>query len=206
MGAISLENRNFDPSISNIQCVRDTGSTSTCAVGLIQFMPSTAKALGTSVDDLKKMSNVEQMDYVYKYFKPYANRITKFMDLKLVNFYPYAVGRGNDYIFGSEIGDEQVKKIARQNSGMDMNKDGKISMIDFKNWVENSLKKNAPELLEAKDKNGKPIIDQEVSTTVKVEKFTKRNWIPLTISFVAIGFGTYLLFKHRSQIIKSLTA
>ena len=39
------------------------------AVGLIQFMPSTAKDLGTSSEELSKMSAVEQLKYVDKYFK-----------------------------------------------------------------------------------------------------------------------------------------
>lgn len=39
------------------------------AVGLIQFMPSTAKGLGTSVEKLSRMSQVEQLRYVYKYFR-----------------------------------------------------------------------------------------------------------------------------------------
>jgi len=39
------------------------------AVGLIQFMPSTAKDLGTSVQKLSRMTKEEQMDYVGEYFK-----------------------------------------------------------------------------------------------------------------------------------------
>lgn len=39
------------------------------ATGLIQFMPSTAKALGTSTDALAKMSATDQLDYVAKFFK-----------------------------------------------------------------------------------------------------------------------------------------
>jgi len=36
------------------------------ATGLIQFMPVTGYALGTTPQRLKDMSNVEQLDYVYK--------------------------------------------------------------------------------------------------------------------------------------------
>lgn len=39
------------------------------ATGLIQFMPAIAKALGTSTDELKKMSPVEQIPYVVRYFQ-----------------------------------------------------------------------------------------------------------------------------------------
>ena len=40
----------------------------TQASGLIQFIPKTAKGLGTSVQAIQQMSGVEQLDYVYKYF------------------------------------------------------------------------------------------------------------------------------------------
>lgn len=38
------------------------------ATGLIQFLPSTARGLGTTTDKLAKMSSVEQLKYVEKYF------------------------------------------------------------------------------------------------------------------------------------------
>ena len=37
------------------------------ATGLIQFMPKTAKNFGTSTQELFKMDNVKQLDYVHKY-------------------------------------------------------------------------------------------------------------------------------------------
>ena len=40
------------------------------ATGLIQFLPSTARGLGTTTDALAGMSSVEQLNYVEKYFDP----------------------------------------------------------------------------------------------------------------------------------------
>src|ERR1035437_4114286 len=39
----------------------------TGASGLIQFMPATALELGTTVEEIRKMTAVQQMDYVEKY-------------------------------------------------------------------------------------------------------------------------------------------
>lgn len=55
----------FDPAIQNPKSK---------ATGLIQFMPewskaATAKALGTTVAELKKMTATQQLDYVQKYFE-----------------------------------------------------------------------------------------------------------------------------------------
>ena len=45
------------------------------ATGLIQFMPATAMALGTTVEKLAAMTPEDQLNDVYKYFKPYAGRL-----------------------------------------------------------------------------------------------------------------------------------
>src|SRR5690606_34799001 len=50
----------FSPSIRN-----GAGSGAT---GLIQFMPGTARELGTTTDALARMSAVDQLDYVERYF------------------------------------------------------------------------------------------------------------------------------------------
>ncbi|MBD2019351.1 M23 family metallopeptidase [Leptolyngbya sp. FACHB-36] len=48
------------------------------AVGLIQFMPSTARGLGTTDSALASMNRVQQLDYVEKYFQPYKGRYSNF--------------------------------------------------------------------------------------------------------------------------------
>ena len=60
MAAMAFETgETFSPSIRNPQ----SGAT-----GLIQFMPSTAKALGTTTNDLATMSAEDQLDFVAKFF------------------------------------------------------------------------------------------------------------------------------------------
>jgi murein DD-endopeptidase MepM/ murein hydrolase activator NlpD len=45
------------------------------ATGLIQFMPETARGLGTTTAELARMGRVRQMDYVKKYFNEINGRI-----------------------------------------------------------------------------------------------------------------------------------
>jgi len=94
------------------------------AVGLIQFMPSTAKALGTSTDGLLKMSKIEQLDYVYKYLKPYKGRMKSWIDVYLAVFYPAAIGKGDNYVIKSDL-------VAKQNQIFDLNKDLDISVKEI---------------------------------------------------------------------------
>lgn len=103
----------FSPSIKNM-----AGSGAT---GLIQFMPSTAKGLGTTVEKLAAMSAVEQLDYVEKYFKPYAKRISSLPDMYMAILLPTAVGKPDDYpLFTSGA-------AYRQNAALDADSDGVIT-------------------------------------------------------------------------------
>lgn len=113
----------------------------TKATGLIQFMPPTATALGTSVDDLMQMSNVQQLNYVYQYLRPYAGKIKSLTDLYLCIFYPYAVTQPDNYILGSQLTPEIVKKIADQNPVFDQDKNGLIYKSDVTEYINNYARK-----------------------------------------------------------------
>jgi len=55
----------FDPATVNEACVRSGGVK--CATGLIQFTDRTARELGTTLAALKRMSAIQQLDYVGAY-------------------------------------------------------------------------------------------------------------------------------------------
>lgn len=122
------------------------------ATGLIQFMPNTAKSLGTDIYELQKMSNVKQLDYVKKYLLPYKNKMSSPIDVYLSVFYPIAVGKPNNYVIG---GSKRSSVIASQNSGFDDNKDNKIT----KKEIEKIYNERLPELKKLQQsKNIKTII------------------------------------------------
>jgi hypothetical protein len=74
------------------------------ATGLIQFMDFTAERLGTTITALAAMTEEEQMEYVFDYFKPYKGKVKTQSDVYMVIFYPRAVGKGPDYnIFNDYI-------------------------------------------------------------------------------------------------------
>lgn len=94
------------------------------AVGLIQFMPSTAAALGTSVDALARMKAEDQINFVYKYLRPFAGRMETLADSYMAILLPKYVGAPDDSILFSG------GTAYRQNSGLDANKDGRITKIE----------------------------------------------------------------------------
>ena len=98
-------------------------------------MPDTARGLGTTPEALKAMSNVEQLDYVYRYFAPHRGKMNSYSDLYLVTFYPYALGKPDDFVFGSERSQAWAKTVRDQNEGIDLNKDGVITLGEFRQWI-----------------------------------------------------------------------
>ncbi len=77
-------------------------NTITGATGLIQFMPSTANALGTSTAELKNMSNLQQLDFVRLYFLPFKGKLHNLSDVYLSIFYPVAAGK-DSYTFSQKV-------------------------------------------------------------------------------------------------------
>lgn len=114
------------------------------ATGLIQFMPSTARGLKTTVQDLARMTPVQQLDYVEAYFRPYSKRISNLPDMYMAILMPKYVGQPLDTaIFTDGI-------AYRQNSGLDDDGDGRIT------------KKEAAGKVQAKYEKGMNFASEEV--------------------------------------------
>jgi len=90
------------------------------ACGLIQFMPSTARNLGTSTAMLVAMSAVEQLDYVAKYLLWFGKgKLVTLEDTYMSILWPAGIGKPNDYVLFPR------GTIAyKQNAGFDRNADG----------------------------------------------------------------------------------
>lgn len=101
--------------------------TVTKATGLIQFTSNTAKGLGTTVDELIQMSQVQQLDYVKKYFigRKCIN-VNDYGEVATCVFYGHAK-KGPDSIVLYEKGSDGY----RLNPGVDVDKDGKITKGDY---------------------------------------------------------------------------
>ena len=103
------------------------------ATGLIQFMPATAKALGTTVDALKRMTAYAQMAYVYKYLKPYTGKMNRLIDVYFAVFFPAAIGASKDTVL--QTSKLSSKTIARQNVIFDANKDDAITVGEVEAYI-----------------------------------------------------------------------
>jgi len=118
------------------------------ASGLIQFMPATAAGMGTSTAAIRSMSNVQQLDYVYKYFQPYAGRILSVIDLYTITFFPRALGKPDNYILQTDT--LKAGTIAAQNRPYDLNRNGAITLGELKAAITKKLPAEAAEALKKK--------------------------------------------------------
>lgn len=117
MAAMAFETgRTFDPKIQNPVSK---------AIGLIQFMPATAVALGTTTDKLKVMTAVEQLAYVEKYFWPYRGKVAALSDLYMAILWPKAIGRPDTEVIFSH-----PSAPYQQNKGLDLNGDLKVTKAE----------------------------------------------------------------------------
>lgn len=108
------------------------------ATGLIQFMPATARGLGTTTDALAKMDELQQLDYVYRYFLPYRGRLNSLADTYMAILWPAGIGKPLDWA----LWDEATRPTTyRQNAGLDVNKDRVITKREAASKVQAKLDK-----------------------------------------------------------------
>lgn len=110
----------FSPSITN----------SIGATGLIQFMPQTAVNLGVTTAFLRKLTAVQQLDYVYKYYLPYKSKLKSYPDLYLATLFPLALGKGDNFVLQTKS--LSASSVAKNNPAFDINKDAKITVGEVK--------------------------------------------------------------------------
>lgn len=78
--------------------------------------------------------NGAQLDYVYKYFYPYRGKMSSLYDLYLVTFFPAALGKPDSYVLQTST--LPAKVIADANPGIDLDHDDRITVGEFKRWID----------------------------------------------------------------------
>lgn len=110
------------------------------ATGLIQFMPATARELGTSTDALARMSALDQLQYVERYF----NNRSDPGDLNTLE------GVYTTVLYGSPRPDpgatlfSQGTAAYRMNAPLDLNGDGRITSGEATHFVRQRIDGEAP--------------------------------------------------------------
>lgn len=118
----------FDPAIRN-----KAGSG---AAGLIQWTTVAAVEQGLTVDQIAQLSDLEQVELARRYFeRRHPERIHTLDDLYMAILWPVAVGQAPDYVLAMN------PRQYRLNSGLDVNRDGKITKNEAAALVRRKMEK-----------------------------------------------------------------
>jgi len=110
------------------------------ATGLIQFMPSTARSLGTTTEALARMTAEDQLNFVYKYFRPYKGKLKTLGDIYMAILWPLGVGKSDDFVLFDK-NDARYPKRYLQNKGLDTDANGKVTKREAYGKVQAKLTK-----------------------------------------------------------------
>lgn len=146
----------------------------TNATGLIQFMPSTAIELGTTIFELKNMTAVQQLEYVYKYYSRYKSKIKSYVDLYLSTFFPAAIGKPLDFIV--QTNNISAELIANQNPIFDLDNNNKITVSEIQ----------------------KVMLDKIPQNWLK-EFTTAKNNLGVLLAFLIFGYVGLTIYKYTKN-------
>ena len=110
------------------------------ATGLIQFMPGTARELGTSTEALARMSAVDQLQYVERYF----NNRSDPGDLNTLEGVYTTVLHGSPKPDPNSTLFSQGTAAYRMNAPLDTNRDGRITAGEATSFVRDRIDGDAP--------------------------------------------------------------
>lgn len=110
------------------------------AVGLIQFMPSTARALGIEPQTLAGLGDVGQLKYVHKYLAPFKGRLRTLSDAYMAVLWPAAVGEPEGHVLFRRDDPKRPLRY-KLNRGLDRNNDGLVTKGEAAGKVARALEK-----------------------------------------------------------------
>jgi hypothetical protein len=110
------------------------------ATGLIQFMPSTARAMGTTTEYLASLSPEDQLEWVERYFRDHqrlAGRMHSLDDVYMGILWPKGVGKLLNWPLFSK--DDADSRAYFGNKGLDVNADGVVTKGEATAYVQKQL-------------------------------------------------------------------
>ncbi|MGB1241347.1 MAG: transglycosylase SLT domain-containing protein [Chitinophagales bacterium] len=100
------------------------------ATGLIQFLPTTAINMDITVEQMRNLNHIQQLDYVYEYLRDVQKTrkvsFENITDLYLSILYPVAVGQEAAFVLY-----RSPSSTYQKNSGLDENHNGEVSVKDI---------------------------------------------------------------------------
>ncbi len=97
------------------------------ASGLMQWIESTARSLGTTTRAIRRMSPVEQLSLIEKYFAPFHGRLNSMADVYMAVFRGFILDGKDETVIAPLNNSRKEQRIYRLNKWLDLDKDRKIT-------------------------------------------------------------------------------
>ena len=110
----------FDPSARN-------SLPGQSASGLLQFVKATARSLGTSTAAIRKMSPIEQLRLVEKYFEPFRGRLNSMANVYLAVLRGFIIEGKDETVVLPLNSTRKEQRIYTLNQWLDLDNDRKIT-------------------------------------------------------------------------------
>jgi hypothetical protein len=96
------------------------------ASGLLQFIESTARSLGTSTAAIRRMNPLEQLKLIEKYLSAFRGRLNSLGDLYLAVFRGFIIEGGPETVIAPLTASYKEKRAYLLNRNLDIDRDGRI--------------------------------------------------------------------------------
>ena len=97
------------------------------ASGLLQIIEGTAAGLGTTTAAIRRMSAVEQLRLIEKYFAPFRGKLNSLGDVYLAAFRGFIVTGGPETVVAPLNGSRKERRAYYLNRGLDLDGNGRIT-------------------------------------------------------------------------------
>ncbi|HKQ05585.1 MAG TPA: transglycosylase SLT domain-containing protein [Blastocatellia bacterium] len=97
------------------------------ASGLLQFIRQTAVGLGTTTAAVRRMTPVEQLRFVEKYFTPFKGQLNSLADVYLAVFRGFIIEGGPETVVAPLNSSSKERQAYSLNKGLDLNGDRQIT-------------------------------------------------------------------------------
>ena len=101
---------------------REKNTVGGTATGLIQINELSAGEIGITTSELAEMNAIEQLEYVYRYYEPNAEKINNLGDLYMATLCKRAIGEDDDYVLY-----KQGSRNYKDNHELDTDMNGEIT-------------------------------------------------------------------------------
>jgi len=149
----------FNPKVRN-------GLPRQTASGLLQFIESTAQSMGTTTEEIRRMSAVEQLSLVEKYLAPFRGRLNSLPDVYLAVFRGFIMEGGDANVVAPLDNSNKEQRIYSLNRWLNSNGDGKITKgeLALAAFITGRFQPAAPYTGESLNRNSIDASDQKTET------------------------------------------